>query len=286
MITLQCTTSGMAGFYGLWLGAAGEALASGTNGLLIRSIDDGTSWAQISLDRKRWSLGGVARLPSGELLVACGGGRIATSEDDGTNWVVKQLRHKDPMHQISATSSLVIVCGCNRVAWRTTGSDDWQESSLPRGVWTRGVCIDAKGDGFVTSSNGRLFRLDAGAAHLDLIASWRVQALHAPMFDGDTIVVAGAAGFTAHSRDAGATWTTPEPSTSKSLTGGTLMGSTLVVGTTDGGVLLSKDLGASWVTEAASGTGPARVHRLVANPAGLCLVVSEEGVFQARLPAV
>lgn len=283
MTTLTCTTAGMGGFYGLCV-EGDEVIAAGTNGLVVRSRDRGTTWTRLSIG-KRWSLGGVARLTSGEIVIAAGGGRVVTSVDDGVTWTVAQLQHKEPLHQIAEGRDVVVVAGCNRVAWRVGGA--WQERALPRGTWTRGVCFVAGGHAVITVSDGRVFRLDVNESRLELIAQFDVSALHAPFCDGDAVVLVGSAGFAAVSTDGGATWVKRAATTALSLTGGALVGSTVVVGTTRGGVLRSDDRATTWTTCVAEGAGPSRVHRLVFTADGGCFTVSEDGVFRASLaPAV
>lgn len=278
-----CTTTGMSGFYGLWVGEGDEVLACGLGGLFARSADGGQTWSRQSVDGKRWSFGGCARLPGGPLLLACGGGRIAESADDGASWQVVQLGHKSPMHQIAAAKDFTIVSGCDRLAWRR-GDGIWHEARLPKGSSSRGACIDAVGRGFVSSTSGFVSCLEVGAS------TWTPtvpraetrQGLHGLMVAGDEVVVVGDAGFVAFKND-GVAWCSPSPTVADNLTAGALFGKTLLVGTPRGAVLRSDDRGTTWTTVLHAGSGPCRVHRLVARDDGLCLVVSEEGVFRAVL---
>ena len=281
-MALRCVTAGFGDFSGVDVRrqrGVDVLWACGGNGLLLRSRDRGRSFDRLSVDGKRWALNGVAvgdDDADGIVVVACGGGRVAVSTDDGASFEVTQLGHKQPMHQIAIRGDLVVVAGCHRVAWRR-GRGAFKEATLPRGVWSRGVAIDADDNVYVSVNAGKVFRRARDDDEFKVVARWELSRLHAVFVDdadARRVTVVGDAGFIAASVDAGATWTTTPSTTSAHLVGGARRGDVLWLGTTDGGVVRSVDGGASLVDH---GHGPARGHRVAAD-GDLVAIVGEDGV--------
>lgn len=158
-------------------------IAVGVDGLILRSDDDGISWAQANAPFVFGSLYGLAaraQSPDNEWLAVGGNdenGAILRSLDDGENWAVVETLSDISLRDAVWTGNRWLVCGMDEfffegVIYNSTNGTTWQTSTLSAGVNPlRALASDGSGVVLAVGEQGQILRSTDDGLNFSEIAS-------------------------------------------------------------------------------------------------------------------
>ena len=233
-------------FYGMTIPAPDVIWAVGSNGKIVRSVNDGETWAaQVSPLSSH--IQSISAWDERQAIAVGNQGRIAVTSDGGTHWVEVEAPHSEVANKLLR----VRVYG-DGVAWavgelgavlRTNDyGKTWQRAVAEKDqAWNDVFFIGNQG--WVVGEFGAMLKTADGGATWNALSSPVKSSLLSVYFrDANNGVAVGLAGVVLRTSDGGNKWTLVKPATKEHLNSVIWDGSHwIAVG--DKGIMISSDMG-------------------------------------------
>lgn len=227
---------------------AQEIIAAGKDGVLVSSINGGTSWSALDANYGD-DLNEIMRIDASTLLVFADGGAVVRSEDNGATWSPSATATPNELVSAERVGSLIIAVGeagaiirseDTGASWATSTSGTFNDLQAV-------VAIDASTWMAVGKSGTVLRSTDGGVSWLGVGVSSTVDLNDIDFASAAAGVIVGDEGVLLRSSDSGSAWTSVASGTGTELDAAWSTDASTIYACGVGGVLLrSTNAGISW----------------------------------------
>lgn len=225
-------------------------IAVGTNGIVIRTTDNGATWFR-AYSGVVVHLRGVA-MGSATVGWAVGdGGTILKTTDGGSSWTVQTSGTSEALHGVWANSATTAwAVGANGTILVTTdGGTTWTPQTSGTTQTLRGVVFIGT-DGWVAGHGGTILETSNSGTTWNAQTSGTSEDLHAVwMRDANNGWAAGKNGTIRRTSDGGANWNAQTSGTAQHINGLVMLSLTVGWYAADGGVIRKTTDGSTWVAQ-------------------------------------
>ncbi|MBV1800591.1 YCF48-related protein [Siccirubricoccus sp. G192] len=235
------------------------ALATGSDGTLLRSTDAGTTWAPVAAG-SRAELRALAIAPGGRTALAAGrDGTLLRSTDAGATWAPVAAGSRAELYAlaIAPDGRTALATGSDGTLLRSTDAGaTWAPvvAGSRAELYALAIAPDGR-TALATGSDGTLLRSTDAGTTWGPVAAGSTAELYALAIapDGRAALAAGRDGTLLRSTDAGTTWAPVAAGSRAWLTALAIApdGRTALAAGSDGTLLRSTDAGATWAPVAA-----------------------------------
>lgn len=261
--------------------------AAGGSGTIIKTVDGGASWIELSNPRRGEAFSNYMGLscPSTTRCYAVGEGYIVSSSDSGATWIIQASLGPRGFGSVSCGDELHCIVTSYRDDVTVSTSDGgrtWVERAAGISSGIGDISCPTVLNCFATAPNGVVLATTNGGT------SWTQQALGITQWFSEiscstssTCVAVGPKGAIARTSNGGLSWISALRSSSEDLLGLSCPTSqTCFASGKWGGIIVTRDGGSSWSDEK-SGT-PYALNAVGCADQSQCFAASDRGAVHAR----
>jgi serine/threonine-protein kinase len=225
-----------------------QILLFGSNGLILKSSDNGISWSSVR-SGIRTNLYSSVTLNNNRIILSVGEkGVILRSSDGGRTWLIKNSRTKESLFSIRQFAGKIYAVGSNgTIIYSVDLGITWTEKSIKDNRTIYDIYFLNREDGFIVGWNGLLMQTSNGGntwfAKTKITDNYLRSVDFSDKFNG---LAVGGAGTILLTDDGGLNWVIINPETMSSLNKIVFRDSIGYALSNKGEIFITQNNGASW----------------------------------------